>query len=95
MKKTWILISLLWAACQQKPQEPEQKTAPALEQNTADKANSNTAINLALDNDPVCMMSVKEEYTDTTLYDGKIYAFCGSGCKEDFIKEPLAYLNKK
>jgi YHS domain-containing protein len=41
--------------------------------------------------DPVCGMSVKNKVTDTLTYNHKLYGFCGTGCKEAFLKEPLQY----
>jgi YHS domain-containing protein len=92
MKKLILPLLFVAAACQNKPQEPQVLTAPALEQ----KAESEKPqIVLASDIDPVCMMSVKEEYADTAMVDGKIYAFCGASCKEDFLKNPSEYLKDK
>lgn len=44
--------------------------------------------------DVVCNMSVKKRIVDTMSYKGKLYAFCGKGCKEEFAKDPILYLNK-
>lgn len=46
---------------------------------------NSSAILLASDIDPVCNMSVRDGYADTTLYEGKIYGFCSRMCKESFI----------
>ena len=86
MRKLILPLVFVVAACQNKPKEPEVLTAPALEQKSETEK---PKIALASDIDPVCMMSVKEEYSDTAMVDGKIYAFCGASCKEDFIKTLL------
>lgn len=78
------------AACQSKQQQPEVKTAPALEQQAT--TNNKPKIELASNEDPVCKMSVADEVGDTTLYNGKVYGFCGTGCKNDFLADPTAYL---
>lgn len=50
---------------------------------------------LAIKNDPVCGMTMKKgEIADTANYQGKLYGFCGAGCKEEFIKNPGQYLNQ-
>lgn len=92
MRKLIIPLVFVVAACQNKPKEPEVLTAPALEQKAETEK---PQIVLASDIDPVCMMSVKEEYADTAMVDGKIYAFCGASCKVDFLKDPSAYLSDK
>ncbi len=46
--------------------------------------------------DPVCGMTLKQgEVGDTTTLDGKMYGFCGTGCKDEFVKDPAKYLNQK
>lgn len=41
--------------------------------------------------DPVCGMSVKHKVMDTLSYNTRLYGFCGTGCKDAFLKEPLRY----
>jgi YHS domain-containing protein len=45
-----------------------------------------------LDNkkDPTCGMPVSAGVTDTAHYDHKVYGFCSSGCKDEFLKNPKA-----
>ena len=92
MKKVlYITFSIVFlAACQGKQTQPEVKTAPALEQKAT--TDSKPKIELASNEDPVCHMLVAEEMSDTTLYNGKIYGFCGAGCKEEFLANPTAYI---
>ncbi len=93
MKKVIVyLAALTFAACQTKQAEPEVKTAPALEQSQTEVK---PAIELDSNQDPVCKMNVADGYADTTMYEGKIYAFCNIGCKEDFLKDPQSYLAAK
>lgn len=44
--------------------------------------------------DPVCSMSTDENLKDTLNYQGKLYGFCSSHCKEEFKKNPGKYLSK-
>lgn len=50
---------------------------------------------LATKTDPVCGMALKQgEVGDTASYNGKIYGFCGTGCKDDFMKSPTQYVTQ-
>ena len=37
----------------------------------------------------------KEEAAATHEHDGKTYYFCMEGCKEKFVKDPEAYIQKQ
>jgi YHS domain-containing protein len=42
-----------------------------------------------------CGMTMQDGgIADTTLYNGKVYGFCATGCKEAFLKDPEALLKK-
>jgi len=46
--------------------------------------------------DHVCGMELEEGHIgDTTLYNGKVYGFCATGCKDKFKANPTAFLDKK
>ncbi len=48
---------------------------------------------LATNIDPVCEMDMSNrKIADTTTLNGKIYAFCNTGCKEEFRAHPEKYL---
>lgn len=50
---------------------------------------------LADNKDHSCGMTLKDGHiNDTVLYNGKIYGFCATGCKEEFLKDPEAVLKK-
>lgn len=43
--------------------------------------------------DPICEMDMtKSKIADTLTYNGKLYAFCSTGCKEEFQASPEKYL---
>jgi YHS domain-containing protein len=43
--------------------------------------------------DPVCEMEMNADgIADTIEWEGKIYGFCATECKTEFIKSPEAYL---
>ena len=46
---------------------------------------------LASKKDVVCGMPAYKFLKDTTLYDKKIYGFCGKGCKVEFLKNPTRF----
>ncbi|NOX38574.1 MAG: YHS domain-containing protein [Calditrichaeota bacterium] len=49
---------------------------------------------LATNMDPNCGMKLTtESIKDTAVYEGKLYGFCSSGCKESFKKDPQAKLS--
>ena len=63
----------------------------------APKKTVNIAVSaLAAKSDLVCGMNLKNgDVADTAIYQGKVYGFCGSGCKDEFVKAPNQYLNQQ
>jgi YHS domain-containing protein len=48
---------------------------------------------LAQITDPVCGMNMTQtKIADTATVNGKLYAFCNPGCKDEFVKNPDQYL---
>lgn len=45
--------------------------------------------------DFICGMPVTAGIADTAHYKGKVYGFCASECKEEFLKSPDTYTAKK
>ena len=89
-----IFAGLAWgiSSCNNS-QQPEQKAAPTTQMNEpADEGIKIDIATLASTDDLVCGMSVKDGVGDTATYNGKLYGFCSSGCKEDFLKEPARYI---
>ena len=89
------LIALALSACGNKNSagsEPQNVTAPA-----APKKNVDIELtSLSQHTDPVCEMPLKKaDIADTTTYQGKVYGFCNTGCKEDFLRSPDKYLSAK
>ena len=51
---------------------------------------------LSSKSDPVCGMALKQgEIADTAAYEGKVFGFCGTGCKDEFVKSPKQYLTQQ
>jgi YHS domain-containing protein len=51
-----------------------------------------TEADLADKKDPVCGMPAFRYMEDTAVYQNKIYAFCSKDCKDEFVKDPAAYV---
>jgi len=46
--------------------------------------------------DPICGMTVKEdEAAGVSVYEGKTYYFCSTGCKKTFDENPEKYLREE
>jgi YHS domain-containing protein len=87
-----IAVLLLMVSCNQKA---------GSDKSSSDKAAETKGIQikltqLATTKDVVCGMPVEEgSVGDTASYGGKLYAFCSSDCKAQFLKNPESYLNQK
>jgi len=45
--------------------------------------------------DPVCGMEIHVETAPAkTYYEGEVYYFCSQGCKQEFEKNPEAFIRK-
>ena len=45
--------------------------------------------------DFICGMPVTAGIADTAHYDGKVYGFCATECKAEFLQNPKAYAKSK
>ena len=85
------LIAVCFISCSN--QQPQQKASPAMESSEAAQEGIKIEMaSLASSEDLVCGMSLNEGIGDTASYNEKLYGFCSSGCKEDFLKEPGKYI---
>jgi YHS domain-containing protein len=83
-----VILSL--SSCDRLLKGETKSTAP-----TPKKVVEISIASLSSKTDPVCTMTLKQgEVADTLTYQGKLYGFCGTGCKEEFIKNPGQYLNQ-
>jgi YHS domain-containing protein len=66
--------------------------------NTHHKTSGSAAVDISPDmlaqiTDPVCGMNMTQiKIADTATVNGKLYAFCNPGCKDEFVKNPDQYL---
>jgi YHS domain-containing protein len=88
-----LLVSALLVACNhgEKPAENMEKM-----KTTGPQGVKMSVTQLASNKDYSCGMTLTDDAIgDTTTYNGKIYGFCSSECKAEFLKNPEAALNKK
>ncbi len=89
--------TLILMSCQQ---QSKQNAASNID--TTKKATVNDSIkkitlteaDLANKKDPVCGMPAFRFMKDTATYEKRIYAFCSTECKEEFLKNPKEYTKK-
>ena len=87
----FCIATLLLSSCDNMFKGETKSTAPAPK-----KTIDIPVASLAIKSDPVCGMTMKQgEIADTAIYQGKVYGFCGSGCKDEFVKAPNQYLNQQ
>ncbi|MEI6311307.1 MAG: YHS domain-containing protein [Bacteroidota bacterium] len=85
-----LSISILFGACTFTTKTNEEK----MDHSTSSKQEIKLS-SLSDKKDHVCGMSLSEGHiADTMNYNGHVYGFCSSTCKEEFIKDPEANLKK-
>lgn len=89
MKKFLIIAvsGFVFFACQQNKSTHQN---PAATQTPTPAATAGLV--WAGDSDLVCGMHIDQSVEDTVHYQGKIYGFCSSNCKADFVKDPTQYV---
>ncbi|MDB5284840.1 MAG: hypothetical protein JWO06_3915 [Bacteroidota bacterium] len=85
-----VMASIALASCNNKT--AENKPAEQKEQ----KGVNIKLAQLASKTDYSCKMTLDEgSIADTASYHGKLYGFCSSECKADFMKDPESHLAQK
>ena len=86
-----IITALVLGACNQKA-ETKTETAPTPETKKIVVKLSDLSSN----KDFVCDMPLEEGgITDTASFEGKLYGFCSTECKDSFALKPSSYLAQK
>ncbi len=98
MKFTLLPITVLilgLAACNN--QESGSPSAPEKPEMGTETKNLNIPLSeFAVNKDLYCGMPLQaESIGDTANYEGKLYGFCATECKTEFLKNPQAYLTQK
>ncbi len=86
-----LLLVLVLSSCKKEESKKEVKE-------TSFEKPTNALNNLKYNNkiDFYCQMDiVKYGVSDTVIYKGKLYGFCSKMCKDEFLKTPEKYLEKK
>lgn len=91
---TPLLLCFLLAACHTKT-HTDKNPVPGSEAEVQSEQTIELA-DLAVNRDLICGMKLYEEgIADTALYEGKIYGFCATECKTEFLKNPQSYLEQQ
>lgn len=99
-----LLMFSLMQSCQSKNESTEiPKADSAVTTNSMEKkmdpvvAGKDIFSTMQFDNkkDFICGMPVSAGVADTANYKGKVYGFCATECKEEFLKDPESYIVKK
>lgn len=88
---TSLAFLLLLFACDGKKSETQTQESEATMEHEGHAMQGEMAADMVID--PVCEMKIKkEDAAGTYEYDGKTYYFCMESHKQDFVKNPEAYL---
>lgn len=98
-----VQLTGIWVACIFLMQCTEKKnTREAIKQDAPKPAMQAPSVKdkfremkFANTTDYSCGMPVTAGVEDTAQYKGKVYGFCSTECKTDFLKHAEAYLTKK
>ncbi len=89
---TLLMSGIAFTSCNQKAAAPKSDD----KMSTESKGVNIKLSELATNKDLNCDMPLSEgAIADTATYQGKIYGFCSTECKADFMKDPEAHLAKK
>ena len=89
MKSYLLLLAvfLSMAACNQNPKQEKSDQPKMVNMKVSE---------LATAKDLNCGMDLANgSIADTTTYEGKVYGFCSTECKAEFLKDPQAHLTQK
>ena len=78
---------VLLIACSNNKKNPEQLSVPQKVMMSNEASIVLSEGMLFSHTDTVCGMDIGNEPGDTLTYKGKLFGFCSSGCKDDFIIE--------
>ena len=89
---TLLMSGIVLTSCNQKAAAPKTEDKMSTEAKGVNIKLSELATNKDLN----CDMPLSDgAIADTAAYQGKIYGFCSTECKADFMKDPEAHLAKK
>ncbi len=94
MKKI-LLISIFFTACTHHSNNEKAVSKVKTEEQMTKPANKFSGVEFASKKDLSCGMPLSAGVEDTAHYNGKIYGFCSTECKDSFLTDPQKYLAKK
>ncbi|MFN4285116.1 MAG: YHS domain-containing protein [Lacibacter sp.] len=83
-----IAAAFLLASCSGNESNHSHEPAAA----AASKKEQFKDVVFANEKDYICGMPVSAGVADTAHYNGKVYGFCATECKEEFLKNPEQYI---
>ncbi len=97
MKKLLLILALpIFFACNNKSNTDSSTKTDTTSTTSVTKEPECKVAMLTSDKDYVCGMTISDGgIADTAHYGGKVYGFCSSDCKDNFVKEPQKYLTKE
>lgn len=102
LKSTFLalFISFLFASCSNNetassPSATPVKHGATMQVVPTDSVPKFTPDMVSNKRDFICGMPVIAGIADTAQYKGKVYGFCATECKDEFLKSPEAYTAKK
>jgi YHS domain-containing protein len=83
-----LACAILIAACNQQNKSANNETPATSHDEKAAFKN----VKVDNSNDLVCGMPLTAGVGDTAHYNGKVYGFCSTGCKDKFVAKPTDYV---
>ena len=80
------LITALLACNNNKEEKVTADTIATMQHHTVETKHDFSGISFASAKDTTCHMPLTAGISDTAVVDGKVYGFCSTECKEEFIK---------
>jgi YHS domain-containing protein len=87
MKKSIFAVAAIVSAFACSNPQPEHAAVPDKVSKTEESKIILAEGMLVSTNDTVCGMPIGNEPGDTLTYDGKLFGFCSTGCKDAFVAE--------
>ena len=95
MKKILLISLLFFAACAHHSNDENAVAKAKAKIEAAKPVNRFAGVQFAVQKDLSCGMPLAAGLEDTAHYQGKVYGFCSTECKQTFLKDPQKYLAKK
>ncbi len=89
----FVAAGLFLSSCGNSVNEPKETTTTTTQPMPAAEPKADfSGVTFAVKKDLVCGMPVSAGISDTAHYKEKVYGFCATECKAEFLKNPEQYL---